>query len=179
MKKLLFVMVAVLAGAFALTAQAAPRYGYFDHSTNTWVTPKYHPGGPSPVKRKRVKYDGPYPAGTIVIDTSERRLYHVLPGGKAMKYGVGVGKDGFQWAGTHRITRKLNGRAGPRLHRCVLVNVRKAASFRLTCRVDRTTRWVLARCTSARHSTAFTARLSRGPSVRLSLPAVSVWQMKT
>ena len=53
-----------------------------------------------------MKYDGPYPAGTIVIDTSERRLYHVLPGGKAMKYGVGVGKDGFQWAGTHRITRK-------------------------------------------------------------------------
>ncbi|WP_347876544.1 L,D-transpeptidase [Labrenzia sp. 011] len=99
-------MIAVIAGSFVLTAQAAPRYGFFDHSTNKWVTPKYHPGGSSPIKRKRVRYDGPYKPGTIVIDTSERRLYHVLPGGKAMKYGVGVGKEGFQWAGTHRITRK-------------------------------------------------------------------------
>lgn len=106
MNKLFFIVVALVAGAFALTAQAAPQYGFFDHSTNKWVTPKYHPGGPSPVKRKRVKYDGPYKPGTIVIDTSERRLYHVLPGGKAMKYGVGVGKEGFQWAGTHNITRK-------------------------------------------------------------------------
>lgn len=106
MNKFYFLVVAVVASAFALTAQAAPRYGFFDHSTNSWVTPKYHPGGPSPVKRKRVRYDGPYSPGTIVIDTSERRLYHVLPGGKAMKYGVGVGKEGFQWAGTHRVTRK-------------------------------------------------------------------------
>jgi len=106
MKKLLFVMVACLAGVFALTAQANPRHGFFDHSTGKWYTPKYHPGGPSPVKRQRVRYDGPYSPGTIIINTSERRLYHVLPGGKAMKYGVGVGKEGFQWAGKHKITRK-------------------------------------------------------------------------
>ncbi len=106
MKKLLFVMIAVVAGAFALTAQAAPRYGFFDHSTNTWVTPKYHPGGPSPIKRKRVKYETNYKPGTIVIDTSERRLYFVQPGGKAIKYGIGVGKEGFQWSGKHHITRK-------------------------------------------------------------------------
>ncbi|WP_428646377.1 L,D-transpeptidase [Roseibium sp.] len=106
MKKLLFVVVAVIAGAVALSAQANPRHGFFDRSTNTWYTPKYHPGGPSPIKRKRVKYDGPYKPGTIIINTSERRLYYVMPGGKAMKYGVGVGKDGFQWAGKHRISRK-------------------------------------------------------------------------
>ena len=44
--------------------------------------------------------------GTIYIDTVERYLFLVLPGGKARRYGVGVGKPGFEWAGTHRITRK-------------------------------------------------------------------------
>ncbi len=44
--------------------------------------------------------------GTIIIDTDARYLYLVLGDGKAMRYGVGVGRPGFQWAGTHRITRK-------------------------------------------------------------------------
>jgi len=44
--------------------------------------------------------------GTILIKTSERRLYLVLPGGKAIKYGVGVGRTGFSWRGTNRISRK-------------------------------------------------------------------------
>jgi len=44
--------------------------------------------------------------GTILIRTSERRLYYVLPGGKAIKYGVGVGREGFAWHGTRRIARK-------------------------------------------------------------------------
>ena len=106
MKTFLFAMFTVLVGALMLPATASARAGYFDHSTNTWVVPKYHPGGKSPIKRRKVNYDGPYAVGTIVVDTSERRLYHVLPGGKAMRYGVGVGKEGFQWAGTHRISRK-------------------------------------------------------------------------
>ncbi|MBW3097112.1 L,D-transpeptidase [Pseudohoeflea coraliihabitans] len=45
-------------------------------------------------------------AGTIVIDTNARHLYLVLGNGKARRYGVGVGKPGFEWAGTHRITQK-------------------------------------------------------------------------
>lgn len=44
--------------------------------------------------------------GTIIIKTSERRLYKVLPNGKAMKYGIGVGRAGFEWAGTAKIRRK-------------------------------------------------------------------------
>ncbi|MEM1049467.1 MAG: L,D-transpeptidase [Pseudomonadota bacterium] len=58
------------------------------------------------IKREVVKFGGNYSAGTIIVNTTERRLYHVLGNGKAMKYGVGVGRQGFQWAGTHRITRK-------------------------------------------------------------------------
>jgi lipoprotein-anchoring transpeptidase ErfK/SrfK len=60
----------------------------------------------SPVKREVVDYSGPYSAGTIVIDTEERRLYYVQGDGTALKYGIGVGRPGFTWAGTHRITRK-------------------------------------------------------------------------
>ena len=44
--------------------------------------------------------------GTIVIDTNNRFLYLVMDGGKARRYGVGVGKPGFEWAGAHTITRK-------------------------------------------------------------------------
>ncbi|MDX3925673.1 MAG: L,D-transpeptidase [Shinella sp.] len=53
-----------------------------------------------------VDYETKYKAGTIVIDTNNRFLYLVTGGGKARRYGVGVGKPGFEWAGTHKITRK-------------------------------------------------------------------------
>ncbi len=53
-----------------------------------------------------VNYDTNEAPGTIVIDTPNRLLYLVLDGGKARRYGVGVGKPGFEWAGTHSITRK-------------------------------------------------------------------------
>ncbi len=44
--------------------------------------------------------------GTIYVSTKEKALYYVLPGGRAIKYGVGVGREGFTWSGTHRITMK-------------------------------------------------------------------------
>lgn len=53
-----------------------------------------------------VSYKGKHPAGSIVISTNERRLYLVLPGGKARVYKVGVGRPGFEWYGTHKISRK-------------------------------------------------------------------------
>ncbi|MEM9104733.1 MAG: L,D-transpeptidase [Pseudomonadota bacterium] len=53
-----------------------------------------------------VSYETKYKPGTIIIDTPNRFLYLVLPDGKARRYGVGVGKPGFEWAGTHNITRK-------------------------------------------------------------------------
>lgn len=53
-----------------------------------------------------VSYDTQYPAGTIVIDTNNRFLYLVSDNGQAMRYGVGVGKPGFEWAGEHKVTRK-------------------------------------------------------------------------
>jgi lipoprotein-anchoring transpeptidase ErfK/SrfK len=60
----------------------------------------------SPVPREIVSFNGRYAPGTIVVSTSERRLYFVLGDGKAVRYGVGVGRPGFTWAGTHSITMK-------------------------------------------------------------------------
>ncbi len=59
----------------------------------------------SPIKRKMINFTEA-PVGSIVIDTSDRRLYHVVKPGKAMVYGVGVGREGFTWTGTNSITRK-------------------------------------------------------------------------
>ncbi len=53
-----------------------------------------------------VAWDGKQAPGTIVVDTAARHLYLVQAAGKARRYGVGVGRPGFQWAGTHTITRK-------------------------------------------------------------------------
>ncbi|MBB3592362.1 lipoprotein-anchoring transpeptidase ErfK/SrfK [Rhizobium sp. BK529] len=53
-----------------------------------------------------VNYDTKEKPGTVVIDTNNRFLYLVMDGGKARRYGVGVGKPGFEWAGAHTITRK-------------------------------------------------------------------------
>ncbi len=53
-----------------------------------------------------VSYNSSQKPGTIIIDTNARYLYLVLPNGQARRYGVGVGRPGFEWAGTHRVTRK-------------------------------------------------------------------------
>jgi lipoprotein-anchoring transpeptidase ErfK/SrfK len=57
-------------------------------------------------ERQEVAYSGRHKAGTIVIDTRERFLYLVGAGGTAIRYGVGVGRPGFEWTGTKRISRK-------------------------------------------------------------------------
>jgi lipoprotein-anchoring transpeptidase ErfK/SrfK len=52
-----------------------------------------------------VPYQTDQKPGTIVIDTPSRHLYLVMPNGQALRYGVGVGRPGFSWAGIHTITR--------------------------------------------------------------------------
>ncbi len=60
----------------------------------------------SPISRTVVNYSGPYRPGTIVVNTSERRLYLVTGNGEALRYGIGVGRIGFTWAGTTAISMK-------------------------------------------------------------------------
>lgn len=57
------------------------------------------------IPREVVRFGG-YAPGTIVISTSQRRLYYVLGGGQAIRYGVGVGREGFSWSGTKTVTMK-------------------------------------------------------------------------
>jgi lipoprotein-anchoring transpeptidase ErfK/SrfK len=60
---------------------------------------------PMQFHRQMVDYVTPEPSGTIIIDTPHTYLYLVLGGGKALRYGVGVGREGFTWTGTERISR--------------------------------------------------------------------------
>lgn len=60
----------------------------------------------SPVARELVAFDDNAAPGTIIVDNSERRLYHVIGKGIAMKYGVSVGRDGFIWTGSNTVSRK-------------------------------------------------------------------------
>ncbi|MCF6343799.1 MAG: L,D-transpeptidase [Devosiaceae bacterium] len=56
--------------------------------------------------RQVVPYNTSQRVGTIIVETSQKYLYLVLRNGKAMRYGIGVGREGFGWSGTHRITAK-------------------------------------------------------------------------
>ena len=60
----------------------------------------------APIPREIVSFNAGYKPGTIVVSTEERRLYFVLPGGEAIRYGVGVGRPGFTWSGTKPVTAK-------------------------------------------------------------------------
>jgi lipoprotein-anchoring transpeptidase ErfK/SrfK len=61
---------------------------------------------PARFKRQVVSYSTREAAGTIIIDTPNTYLYYVLGNGQAIRYGIGVGRDGFTWSGTQTITRK-------------------------------------------------------------------------
>ena len=89
--------------------QPMVRRGIFDRSTVQPVAMR-----PQPIRGRiepqflpqTVAYDSKEKAGTIIIDTNNRFLYLVTGNGQARRYGVGVGKPGFEWAGEHRVTRK-------------------------------------------------------------------------
>ncbi|MGY2047641.1 L,D-transpeptidase [Methylobacterium sp. JK268] len=57
-------------------------------------------------RRQVVPYAGGHRPGTVVIDTQERLLYLVQPGGQAIRYGIGVGRPGFSWAGVKTVSQK-------------------------------------------------------------------------
>ena len=109
MNKTRIVVAAALSAllSFSLVAPATASR-VFNPDTNMWedasaVRAKSKRG--SPIARQMVDYETKLKPGTIVVETSERRLYLVLENGKAMKYGIGVGRDGFRWSGQHKITR--------------------------------------------------------------------------
>ncbi len=66
----------------------------------------YSSSSSGPIPKTTVPFDASYTPGTIIINTSERRLYLVLGGGQALRYGIGVGRIGFTWAGVTRVSAK-------------------------------------------------------------------------
>jgi lipoprotein-anchoring transpeptidase ErfK/SrfK len=104
MRRIALLAVGLIAGAFLISASAALALpSMFSSSANFGAGERPLA---SAIPRQTVAYNGPYAPGTIVISTGERRLYFVLPGGQALKYGVGVGRPGFTWAGASYIANK-------------------------------------------------------------------------
>jgi lipoprotein-anchoring transpeptidase ErfK/SrfK len=60
---------------------------------------------PQQFRRQLVDFSTTEPAGTVIIDTPNTYLYLVMGNGKALRYGIGVGREGFTWSGTERISR--------------------------------------------------------------------------
>ena len=104
---LLFAVLTLLASADRARAQALFQ-GLFGADTRDILGggPNFSTGASSPISRQTVRFESRYTPGTIFIDTAERRLYLVLPNGQALRYGIGVGRDGFRWGGVHRISAK-------------------------------------------------------------------------
>ncbi len=77
---------------------AAPGYGAPESGDPQAMNPRF--------RKQEVGYDGNEAPGTIIINTPERLLYLVEGGGRALRYGIGVGRPGFTWAGVHSVTGK-------------------------------------------------------------------------
>ena len=115
-KRIIVALGAMAAVIFGLQAAQAEMRTFYDSALKKFVTydieavmargAQAKGASYSPIPRETVAYDGPYAPGTIVVNTTERRLYLVEEDGKALKYGIGVGREGFTWSGTDRISRK-------------------------------------------------------------------------
>lgn len=119
-----FFLSGLALAAFPMSAAGDTRYNF---QARTWATPQRAPQQQSFFQPQRWQGDRSgawgsqrgsyrgkeivaYPTnekpGTIIINTSERRLYYVLGGGQAIRYGVGVGRQGFQWSGVAKVGAK-------------------------------------------------------------------------
>ena len=105
-------LLAFLAIAMALTFAGPAQAQVDDPDLLTGGSPtnkiyQFFSGGyAGTVTRTTVGFPGDYKPGSIFINTAERRLYFVLGNGQAIRYGIGVGRDGFRWSGVHRVTAK-------------------------------------------------------------------------
>jgi lipoprotein-anchoring transpeptidase ErfK/SrfK len=111
----------VVIGVIAALAVAPPAFaesaGYFPYApppgitivqhrpTNALQLQMHYRQHPS-LLRQVVPYRTTEHSGTIVVNTREHFLYFVLGGGRALRYGIGTAKTGFEWSGTHRVTNK-------------------------------------------------------------------------
>ena len=89
---------------FATAAQAQPLHVV--PATSTPAAAAHESALPDHLRRQIVAYRTGEAPGTVVIDTANTHLYLVLGNGRALRYGIGVGRDGFTWSGIKTIARK-------------------------------------------------------------------------
>jgi lipoprotein-anchoring transpeptidase ErfK/SrfK len=92
------------AGAQAINYAPAAPYGLL--SDEVMSSPDEGSVVPERLRRAVVAFDSREAPGTVIIDTGHTALYYVLGQGRAIRYGVGVGREGFTWAGVQTISRK-------------------------------------------------------------------------
>jgi lipoprotein-anchoring transpeptidase ErfK/SrfK len=90
------------------SAVAAPVSASFPNNFQapSQSAPTINAGLAPDMQRRVVSYPTNAAPGTVVVDTANTYLYYVLGDGKAMRYGIGVGREGFTWSGTEAVTRK-------------------------------------------------------------------------
>lgn len=121
MRKLIMMSVALATLAPAMAAAATVKFspnmftilGAIDQGPQVasaiipqMQTPNFQQDDVSGPNRVIIDFQTSLPSGSILVRTKERKLYFVLPGAQAIMYRVGVGREGFQWAGQNRISRK-------------------------------------------------------------------------
>jgi lipoprotein-anchoring transpeptidase ErfK/SrfK len=96
----LAVLLSVLAvpRAWAQAGRDGDQPGYVPSADEEQLDPKW--------EKTVVFFRTPEPPGTVVVNTNERFLYLIQGNGRALRYGIGVGRDGFQWQGLVKITKK-------------------------------------------------------------------------
>ena len=102
----LFAIIIVSSLLCTFGANSAPRVAAASVSSQVWSfqTPLGIVYGIIP--REEVDYPNARPAGTIIVNTSQRRLYYLLGGGRAIRYGIAVGMEGYGWSGVSTVAAK-------------------------------------------------------------------------
>jgi lipoprotein-anchoring transpeptidase ErfK/SrfK len=109
---LAFISALVLAPLALPSAAGAQTFGYASTQRDSFPTdevmtaPADEGAVPERLRRAVVTFNTAEAPGTVIIDTGNTALYYVLGQGKAIRYGVGVGREGFTWAGVQTISRK-------------------------------------------------------------------------
>jgi lipoprotein-anchoring transpeptidase ErfK/SrfK len=102
-----YLRLSLAAVSALLLLSGSPSAQQVDPDTRLSIEPYGYRGPYSTIPRTTVSFDTKrYRPGSIVINTAERRLYLVVDEGRAIRYGIGVGRLGFTWAGTAKVSQK-------------------------------------------------------------------------
>lgn len=109
---LLVAMLLPLQIGLASVVSASRDVRQFDAATGRWIKKRVDTAklagrlSAAPIESRSVAYSGELKSGSIIVDTGRRRLLYITGGGTATEYVIGVGREGFAWKGSQRISRK-------------------------------------------------------------------------